>query len=142
MRLYEFLSNVNLTSKKVKVILTFYAKRGAPHTTSESAQNEVYYCMVPHGFATFHAKRGLPNTIPESTRNKVYIVWFHIGLQLSMRSEVHRTPPLSQRETRSIMVPQGFATFHAKRNLSHTISESVRNLWFLASHGKLWNHTI
>jgi len=44
MRLYKFPSNVDLTSKKVKVISTFYAKRGPPHTTPESARNEVDYC--------------------------------------------------------------------------------------------------
>jgi len=80
MRLYEFLNNVDLTSKKVKVILTFYAKRDPPHITLESAQNKVYYCMVPHGFVTFHAKRGPSHTTSESVRNENYIVWFYMSL--------------------------------------------------------------
>jgi len=47
-------------------------------------------------------------TPPLSSREtRFFIVRFHIGLQLSMRNELYSTLPLSQCETRSI-----FAKFH------------------------------
>jgi len=86
-----------------------FTPQGSTFHLSSAGGREVglpapFYCMVPHRFATLHAKRSLSHSIPVLARNEVYILWFHMGLQLSMRSEVHPTPPLSQHETRSIIV--------------------------------------
>jgi len=41
------------------------------YTISKSARNKVCYSIIPHGFATFYAKRGLPHTTLESVQNEI-----------------------------------------------------------------------
>lgn len=121
-----------------------------PHSSLLTRWNEVYRCMVPHGFATFYAKLSPPHTTP-CLQNEICrcIVSYRFTTFHVKRGIPHRLLLIERNEVCYYTITYGFAIFHAKWGLPHTAlclqgeTESIiimilhRFLIFYAKRGSL-----